>query len=247
MMIGDRPDSPFGVARITREDIRRSIDAFAQAAVWLRDAGYDAVEFHFAHGYLGAQFWAHYRNTRTDEYGGSAENRARYPFEIVEATRRAVGRGFPLLAKINANEHNVRPGSTQAETNFFAQGLVDRGIDVIEISGTGMGGFPVRPNILSREDHNYLSWDARNLARSVNVPMILTGAVRSVDLMEEALRHNDKLVGFGMARTILAEPDLPLKWQQDTNYTPKCISCNWCFTTFITHPRTLCVLDQNRV
>ena len=239
--------SPFDVATMTREDIRRGANAFAQTAVWLRDAGFDAINFHFAHIYLLAQFWAHFHNPRTDEYGGSAENRARFAFEVVEAVRRAVGRDFPLTAKINSNEHFVRPGSSQDETNFYAQGLADRGINAIEISGIGMRAEPIRPNILSREDHNYFSWDARNIARSVNVPMIVTGGIRNVDLAEEAFKHNDKLVGLGLARTILAEPDLPNKWQKDPKHTPLCISCNWCMANlFGENDRALCIFDRNR-
>ena len=245
MMIASAAQSPFGVARISREDIRRSIDGFAQTAVLVRDAGYDAIEFHFAHGYLGAQFWAHYRNTRTDEYGGSAENRARYGFEVLEAVRRALGRDFPLTAKINATDHRVREGSSQEETNYYVQGLADRGIDAVEISGMGTG-IPITTDISSKEDQNYFSRDARNISKSVNVPLILTGGIRNVDMMEEALKFNDKIIGFGMARTILAEPDLPLKWQNDTNHEPKCISCNWCINNIVANGKTQCTLDMSR-
>ena len=220
-------DGPFNVDSITRENIRQMVNGYAQTAVLARDAGFDAVEFHFAHNYLGSQFWSHIRNKRTDEYGGNAENRARFAFEALEATRRAVGRDYPLIAKIDANVHTLQPGSSQDETNFYAQGLANRGIDAIEISGIGLD-FPIRPFILSKEDFNYFSRDARNIARSVNVPMILTGGVRSVFMMEEALRHNDKLVAFGLARTLLFEPDLPNTWQRDPDYTPKCTACNWC-------------------
>ena len=238
----------------TREEIRRGKNAFAQTAVWLRDAGFDAVEFHFAHGYLLAGFAAHDLNTRTDEYGGSVENRTRFGFEVVEATRRAVGRDFPLIAKINANVHRIVPGSSQEETNFYVQGLADRGCDAIKISGRAWG--LLATDIFSKEDHNFFARDARNIARSVNVPLILIGGVRSIKMAEESLRHNSRLVAFGVARTILAEPDLPNKWQQDLSYDPKCIACNWCLARipnitfeqiFKENARTVCVLDQNRV
>ena len=241
---GDGPNSPFGVNAISTEDIRRCVNAFAQTTVWLRDAGFDAVNLHYAHAYLGGQFWSHFVNRRTDEYGGSAENRARFAFEILEATRRAVGRDYPLIARINASEHRRHLGSSQAETNFYVQGLADRGIDAVETSVSGGSAWM---NILSKEDFNYNSRDARNIAAGTNVPLILVGGTRSIFMMEEALRHNDKLVAFCMARTILAEPDLPNKWQKDPKYTPKCISCNWCMATLFSGPRMLCVLDQNRV
>ena len=244
MLVGN-PGTPFFVNDISVENIRRGVEAFARTAVLVRDAGFDAINFHFAHGYLGAQFWSHYRNTRTDQYGGSAQNRARFPFEIVEAARRALGSDFPLTAKINVNEHYLYPGSSQEETNYFVQGLADRGIDAVEISGAEANRY--RIDMLSKEDHNYFSRLARLVARNVNVPMILTGGVRSVFMMEEALRFNSNLVAFGMARTILAEPDLPNIWQRDTTYDPKCITCNWCLNNLRTLDRMLCVLDQTRV
>ena len=245
MMVGER--TPFTVANITREDIQRAVNGFAQTTVMLRDAGFDAVELHFAHAYLHAHFWSHFINTRTDEYGGSAANRARFGFEVVEATRSAVGRDFPLIAKINGNDHILRPGSSQDETNFYVQGLADRGLDAIEVSGTGLGlNGTARTDIFSKEDHNYFARDARNFARSVSVPTILTGGIRSVMMMEESLRHNPNIVAFGLARTILAEPELPNIWQNDTNYTPRCITCNWCFGRLFASERVQCVLDQNR-
>ena len=228
LVIVATPNGQFGVNNITREDIRRGVNAYAQTALFARDAGYDAIEFHYAHGYLGSQMWSHYVNKRTDEYGGSAENRARFAFEALEAVRKALGKDFPLIAKINSDEYSVvREGSSQEETNYYVQGLVDRGIDAVEISGNDWGNRFAR-HILSKEDQNYYSRAARNIAKSVNVPMILTGGIRNVEMMEEALKYNSKLVAFGMARTILCEPDLPNKWQQNTSYKPKCISCHWC-------------------
>ena len=241
MMVGERPH--LMVDTISREDIQRAVNGFAQTTVMLRDAGFDAINFHFAHGFLLANFWSGSLNTRTDEYGGSAENRARFAFEVVEATRRAVGRDFPITAKINGNEHTIRPGSSQEETNFYVQGLADRGVDAVEVSGAGGAA---RLDILSKEDQNYFSRDARMIARSVNVPLMLTGGIRNVMLMEEALRHNNNIVAFGMARTILAEPELPNIWQGNTNYNPRCIACNFCLAELVAHRRVVCVLDQNR-
>ena len=241
MMVGE--NTPFTVANITRDDISRAVNGFAQTVVMLRDAGFDAINFHFAHGYLLAHFWSHFINTRTDEYGGTAENRARFAFEVLEATRRAVGRDFPLTAKINGNEHTLRPGSSQSETNFYVQGLADRGLDAIEVSGAGGAA---RLDILSKEDQNYFSRDARMIARSVNIPIMLTGGIRNVMLMEEALRHNSNIVAFGMARTILAEPELPNIWRNNTNHNPRCIACNWCLGRLFAFQRTQCIFDQTR-
>jgi len=219
---------------MTKEEIKYCIDAFAKAAVRSQEAGFDAVEFHFAHNYQIAKFFAPYFNTRTDEYGGSKiENRARFGFEILEAARKAVGKDFPLIAKMNGYEYLGRQGgNSQEEINYIAQGLTDRGIDALEISGGMMSteDFIVR-DILYKEEQSYFSRYARFIAKNVNVPLILTGGNRDVGVMEAVLEHNKNLVAFGMARTLLCEPDLPLKWQKDPSYTPKCISCNWCHQT----------------
>ena len=220
---------------MTKEEIKYCVDAFAKAAVRAQKAGFDAIEFHFAHNYLVSKFLVPYFNTRTDEYGGSEiENRARFAFEIIEAVRKAVGKDFPLIAKIEGNDYLGREGNTQKEIDYIAQGLADRGMNALDISGgNNVTKFsPIIKDILYKEDQSYFSRDARNLAKNVNVPLILTGGNRDVDVMETALAHNKNLVAFGMARTLLYEPDLPLKWQKDVSYTPKCISCNWCISNY---------------
>ena len=233
---------------MTKEDIKYCVEAFTQAAVRSQKAGFDAIEFHFAHNYLISKFLVPYYNTRTDEYGGSeVENRARFAFEIVEAVRKAVGKDFTLIAKIEGNDYLGREGNTQKEIDYIAQGLADRGVDALDISGgnnvTKYG--PILKDILYKEDQSYFSRDARNLAKNVNVPLILTGGNRDVGVMEAALEHNKNLVAFGMARTLLCEPDLPLKWQKDTSYTPKCISCNWCISNYLKQ-KTQCTFRKDQ-
>ena len=241
----------------TAESLRRDVNAFAQSAILVRDAGFDAISLHFAHRYGIASILSHHANTRTDEFGGPVENRARFAFEIVEAVSRAVGRNFPLTAKIDADDHNMGvgardvhgvaiPSGSLADTQFIVQGLADRGVDAVEISGAQM--IPLGRDIIPREDHNFFAKDARAVAQGTNVPLMLTGGVRSVARMEESLGYNPRIMGFGMARTLLAEPDLPNKWQQQNiNQEPKCIACSWCLDNLFTAPRMLCVLDQNRV
>ena len=222
-------------AGMTREEIRELIDAHVRAALRSREAGFDAVQFHFANNYQVCKFFAPYFNTRTDEYGGpDIANRARFGFEIAEAVRRAMGRDYPLLVKMNGPDFFGRRGNTQDEINFIAQGLRDRGIDAIEVSGGT--NFQVRDRnivryILNEEDQNYFARSTRAIGEGTNVPLVMTGGVRNVVMMERALRQIPNLVAFSMARTLLAEPDLPFKWQQDTSYTPKCTSCNWCHGT----------------
>jgi 2,4-dienoyl-CoA reductase-like NADH-dependent reductase (Old Yellow Enzyme family) len=220
-------DGRYSIGKITKDDIKLCAETYAQGALWAREAGFDAVEILYAQ-YLLEQFFSPVLNVREDEYNGAVENRTRFAFEILEAVRNALGRDFPLIAKVNSNEHEIREGSTQEDTNYYVQGLVDRGIDAVDITGTGKPYYPIMRDILSREDQNYFSRNAREIAKSVDVPMILTSGIRNIDMMEEALKYNRNLIGFGMVRTLNAEPDLANQWQKDLNHTPVCISCNWC-------------------
>jgi len=232
---------------MSEEDIRHCVQSFAQAAARAKKCGFDAVEVQTCHNYLLSKFLVPYFNTRTDEYGGGVENRARFAFEVVAAVREAVGRDFPVLAKMDGNDYLGREGNTPDAIAYIAQGLHDRGADALDISGgntvTKYG--PQIPDILYEEDQTYFSRDARNIAKKVDVPLILTGGNRTVSVMETALRHNKNLVAFGMARTLLSEPDLPNKWRKNASYTPRCISCNWCIQNY-GKQKTQCVFRKDQ-
>lgn len=229
--LGPAPDV-FNPNILTREDMLDIIDKAVKSSLLSIEAGCDAIELHFAHGYLMSSFLAHYSNERADEYGGDVEGRARFPFELFEAVREAVGPDFPLIVKVESDMHKVGEGGSLDDTLYIVQGLVDRGVDAIDCSGKGL----IPTQIDSREDQNVFSRDARTIAASISVPMILNGALRSVDMLSEALRYNDQIVGFAMGRAVLSEPDLPNKWAEDPSYTPRCISCNWCMQNLFGDP-----------
>ena len=125
---------------MTRDDIVQTVADFAAAAVRARKAGFDAVQLHGAHSYLLSQFVSPYFNHRTDEYGGSLENRARFGLEVLRAVRSAVGPGFPVLIKINSEDF-LEGGFPLDEMVPYALMLERDGIDAIEISG----GSPFSP------------------------------------------------------------------------------------------------------
>lgn len=237
-------DGRYSIGKISKDDIKLCVKTYAQGALWARDAGFDAVELLYAQ-YLLEQFFSPVLNIRKDEYSGKVENRTRFAFEILEAVRKALGKDFPLIVKVNANEHQIREGSTQEDTNYYVQGLVDRGVDAVNITGTGKPYYPIMRDILSREDQNYFSRDARNITEKVKVPMILTSGIRNIDMMEEAIKYNKNIIGFGMARAINAEPDLANQWQKDLNHTPRCISCNWCRDN-LGDDGIRCIFNKNR-
>lgn len=118
---------------MTEEDIERIIEAFAQAACRVKEAGFDAVQIHAAHGYLINQFLSPYTNRRKDRWGGSLENRMRFVREIYERCRKQVGDDFPILIKINGTD-NMKHGLKKEESAVMAQMMGEMGFDGIEVS-----------------------------------------------------------------------------------------------------------------
>ena len=126
--------TPYEGARVlTREDIADLVKRYAEAALRAKKAGFDLVELHGAHGYLLNQFLSPFTNLREDEYGGSAENRLRFPLEVLSACREAVGKDFPLTVRLSVDEFNGT-GLTLQTSLPIAQAFVDNGIDALNIS-----------------------------------------------------------------------------------------------------------------
>ncbi len=122
---------------LSREGIREIVEEFAAAAVRAREAGFDGVEIHGANGYLLDQFLTDYTNERTDEYGGSVENRVRFGVEVIRAVREAVGEGYPVgirvpQGKVNDHEHKWAGGKSEAAVVFQSYG--GAGVDFIHVT-----------------------------------------------------------------------------------------------------------------
>ena len=194
----------------------RTFAAFAGAARRLKQAGFDGVQLHGAHGYLLAQFLSPLRNRRSDRYGGNLENRARFALEVFGAVRSEVGPEFPVMIKLNA--HDFLEGSTTEEDSaYLAARLARAGIDAIEVSGgtPGSGRLgAVRPDIETREDEAYFRPQARAIrAAAPDVPLMLVGGLRSLEVMDEILAPGDADC-LSIGRPLIREPDLPLRWER---------------------------------
>ena len=223
---------------MTKEDIQTVVETMAAAARRTKEAGFDSVELHFCHSFLINQFLNPFFNRRTDEYGGSIENRCRLPFDVTEAVRKAVGPDYPVLAKIMGQDYSD-PGQTLKEGIYLTEGLAKRGLTAVEISG----GQPVRPDV--HEDatlQGYFEKDAVALGKSLDIPLILTGGNRTVKAMEAALNAEGDIAAMGLSRAILSEPDLPNRLRKDPSYDPQCIACNECIANYGQQP-TVCVLN----
>ena len=210
------------------EDIEEVVQAFGDAAFRVKEAGFDGVQLHAAHGFLLSMFLNPYYNRRSDDYGGSIGNRARIIFESYRSVRDAVGDNFPVLIKVNAQDF-MDEGLTSKDSLFVCKALSEMGVDLIEVSGgsfssiEGMG--PIRSNVDSREKEAYFRDYAEKIAEQVDVPVALVGGNRSMECMDEILNHGD-IEYFSLARPFIREPDLIKRWQNTDTKPALCISCS---------------------
>lgn len=207
--------------------IAEIIKAFGSAALRAKQSGFDAVEIHGAHGYLIGQFMSPFSNQRTDEYGGSDENRARMALEIARAVRKEVGPDFPVLFRISAEE--MVPGGYDLNfTRWLAPQLVSEGIDAIHAS-IGVSSTPGGLTIPTMDtESGFNLFRARSIKEVVNVPVIGVGRIHDPRLADDAIGRGDAdLISFG--RQHLADPDLIEKAQRgDFDNIRWCLSCNTC-------------------
>ncbi len=227
------PDTGIVPVEATVQDIRDLVDAFAQAARRARDAGFDGVELHAAHGYVLSQFLSPRMNRRTDAYGGTAGNRARIVLEIIEAVRLATGPAFPLLVKLNSSD-GPEGGLTEEDSLEAAKLFVQSGADAIEVSGVWR---PLKARDFGGEP--FFGDYARKLARATDVPVVLTGGNRRFDVMERMARE-DGIAAFGLSRPLLCEPDLVNRWKENPAHPVRCLSCNRCLES----PDRRCILRK---
>lgn len=232
MVIGQQPAAPSAVAsrftgetprEMTREDIAAVIESYAAAADRAKRAGFDAVEVIASAGYLICQFLSPLTNLRTDEYGGSWENRCRFGIEVVRAIKERVGADYPLLVRISGND--FMPGSnTNKEAAAFARELEKAGVDCINVTG---GWHETRvPQITGELPPGGFSYLAAGVKRAVSIPVIASNRINDPRLAEQLLCMGvADLVNMG--RPLIADPDLPRKVQEGREReVRKCIACN---------------------
>jgi 2,4-dienoyl-CoA reductase-like NADH-dependent reductase (Old Yellow Enzyme family) len=179
---------------LTRDEIGTIVTQFASAALRVKEAGFDAVEIHAAHGYLLNQFFSPLTNTRTDEYGGDVHGRIRMHLEVIAAVRRAVGDDFPVLLRLGARDYV--DGGTRIEDSTVAAAAFERaGIDVLDITG-GLTGY-IRPE---HNEPGYFAELTEAIKRVVSIPVILTGGVTEAEQAEQLLADGKAdLIGVGRA------------------------------------------------
>jgi 2,4-dienoyl-CoA reductase-like NADH-dependent reductase (Old Yellow Enzyme family) len=264
--------SPLAMRRtraVTPAEIERIVGDFAAAARVVADAGFDAVEVHLGHGYLPSEFLSPRLNRRTDEWGGSLENRARFPRAIAAAVRDAVGGRLAVVAKLNMAD-GVRGGLWLDESVAVARMLeADGSVDALELTaGSSLQNpmylfrgeapvaemsrampKPIRPafrlagRAFLREypfEEAYLLPYARQFRAALAMPLILLGGINRLDTVAGALDEGFEFVALG--RALLREPDLIARWQRGATQESLCVHCNKCMATI--YRGTRCVLVE---
>lgn len=218
---------------LTINQIHELIESVAQAAKRAQKAGFDGVQFHGAHGYLASKFLSPRFNTRTDEYGGSLENRARFLLETVAAIRKAVGPDYPIWVKLNCADFMKDGSLTFEESKQVMTWLAEASVDAIEVSGGNTSSLPrkgpIRAIKRTKEPmyfKNYAAEAASLLKGKIDIGVV--GGFRSAEEMEQALSET-YLAFISMSRPFLRQPDLPKRWREGDTEPSLCISCSRCF------------------
>ena len=208
---------------MTKEEILTTVKKYAEAARRIQAIGFDAIEIHCGHSYLMSQFISPYYNKRTDEFGGSVENRLRFPRMVLEAVRKEVGPWFPIIVRVSAEER-VPGGNTLEDTLEYLEYL-DEFVDMHDVS------CGLNPSLQYQIDSNFLpdgwrSYMSRAVKDKFGKPVINTGNYRDPKTVEKVLESGDVDI-VGMGRGLIAEPNWVKKVQSgEEDMLRKCISCN---------------------
>ncbi len=231
LMGGKQPVAPSAIAsRLTREtphelgieEIREIVENFAQAARRVKEAGFDAVEVLSGTGYLISEFLSPLTNHRTDEYGGSFDNRVRFGLEVIAAVRAAVGSDFPLLVRMNGNEF-MKGGTSRQELQEYAVRLAAAGVDALCINvGWHEGQVP---QIVTEVPRGVFAYLARGIKERVPIPVIASHRINDPAVARELLADGYcDMVAIG--RALIADPLFPEKAREGREADiVHCVAC----------------------
>ncbi|MGL3044449.1 FAD-dependent oxidoreductase [Acinetobacter pecorum] len=217
------PINPVKPHALTSAEVQQTIDDFANCAKLAQYAGYDGVEIMGSEGYLINEFIAARTNHRDDEWGGSYENRIRFPIEIVRRTREMVGKNFIIIYRLSMLDL-VEGGSTLEEVIQLAKAIEKAGATIIN---TGIGWHEARiPTIATKVPRAAFTWVTRKLKGQVSVPLITSNRINTPEMAEYVLASGDADM-ISMARPMLADSEFVLKAEQGrSDEINTCIGCN---------------------
>jgi 2,4-dienoyl-CoA reductase (NADPH2) len=217
------PIAPFKPWELSSGGIKSTIKDFANCALKAQQAGYDGVEIMGSEGYLINQFIAKKTNKRTDEWGGSYENRIKFPIEIVKMVRETVGKNFIIIYRLSMLDL-VEEGSTWEEVEQLALEIEKAGATIIN---TGIGWHEARvPTIATMVPRGGFSWVTQRLMGKLSIPLITTNRINTPEVAEKILADGHANM-VSMARPFLADPEFPLKAMEGrADEINTCIACN---------------------
>ena len=239
----DREFNGLVIREMPEEIIERTIEAFAESAAFAKYAGFGMVTIHAGHGWLLHQFLQPQLNTRKDQWGGSLENRVRMLLAIVERIRRKCGSAFPIEIRLSVSEGY--DGGYDLDEGVAIAKQLDGKVDLINAS---VGHFIV-PEVFTithpsmfREDGVNVKYAAA-VKKAVGTPVSAVGAINDPEMMEEIIASGQADV-VGVARAVIADPDMPLKaraGKQDE--IKKCLRCFVCFAGNVTKRQIRCAIN----
>jgi len=206
------------------EEIREIVESFGDAARRVKQAGFDMVEIHGAHGYLITNFLSPHTNRRTDMYGGGLKERMRFGLEVTENVRKKVGPDFSVGIRLSGTEY-MENGVMIEDTVAFAKALENAGVNVFHISGGNHHTMHCQV-VPSNQPLAFNVWAAEAVKKEVKVPVIASGSITSPALAESIIKEG-KADFVGLARPLLADPHFPRKAQEGrAEEIRPCIRCN---------------------
>ena len=232
---------------LSQDEIRDIAGSFGEAARRAREAGFDGVQIHAAHGYLLSQFFSPAFNRRRDEYGGPVENRARAALEVLHRIRGAVGEDYPVLIKMNCQDF-LEHGLSLEDSLKIGTLLEEGGLDAIELSGgTMVSGKmpPFRGGIKSEDREAYFRDAAKVFKAQLRIPLILVGGNRSFSLAER-LVHEGVADYISMSRPLIREPHLIKRWASGDRRKAACLSDSLCFGPAMAGEGITCVVEKRK-
>ncbi|MFP4417950.1 MAG: FAD-dependent oxidoreductase [Chitinispirillaceae bacterium] len=233
--VGEQP------RELTHAEVKDLVQKFIGAAQRAQMAGVDGVELHGAHGYLINEFLSPYTNQRSDEYGGSFENRMRFVTEIIQGIKKSCGKEFPVCVRFSADEFTGH-GIDFDQGKKIAKALEQAGADALNVSsGTYESMATVIEPVMFEE--GWRSYLAEEIKKEVTIPVMAVGAIKRPEAAEKILREN-KADFIAIGRALLCDPQWANKAKSGSENTiTSCIGCMHCLDTIFTFKRIQCAVN----
>ncbi len=259
--------------KMNQNDIDRVIHDFANAVSIVKECGFNAVEIHAGHGYLISQFISPYTNKRTDEYGGSIENRSRFLKQVLQAVRKSAGNEMAVLAKMNLND-GFEGGISEEDAEYVAKLIESEGGDALILSGGFVSKMPMyvmRGQMPHQIMAHYISdplvkfmvrWlgkyliksvpfkegyfldEGKRIVDSVSIPLVAVGGMDSIEIINRALKEGFSCVAMG--RALIQDPGFIFKLKNQILDKTPCHHCNYCVAVMYSG-KMRCYMNEENV